>query len=85
MNTKNENNIINDKKLDAVTGGTITVNDFSAEMTVMSGSGDHCHFEPVLSNFAGVTNREMPKPNPDEKYVLSGKPTADEIISELKS
>ena len=34
MNTKNENNIINDEKLDAVTGGTITVNDFSAEMTV---------------------------------------------------
>ena len=47
MNTKNENNIINDEKLDAVTGGTITVNDFSAEMTA-SGTGDHCHFEQIL-------------------------------------
>lgn len=74
-----DNQTLNDKELEAVTGGTITVNDFSAEMTA-SGTGDHCHFEQILG-----ANHNMPKPSSDEKYVLSGKPTADEIISELKS
>ena len=74
-----DKNELKEKELEAVIGGTITVNDFSAEMTA-SGTGDHCHFEQIL-----CANHNMPKPSSDEKYVLSGKPTADEIISKLKS
>ena len=53
---------------------------------VTGGDGGHCHFEPVLSNFAGVTNREMPKPSADEKYIMvTSAPPAADIVDELKS
>ena len=45
---------------------------------VTGGTGPHCHFEQVAG--------DMPKPTPDEKYVmLTSAPTSPEIIEELKS
>lgn len=46
MNTKNEKNVVTDKELEKVSGGEITVNDFSAEMTCKA-SADAEHFNDI--------------------------------------
>lgn len=57
---------------------------------VTGGTGPHCHFEQVSGNLAGAASQandhNMPKPTSDEKYIMTtSAPTADEIISELRS
>ena len=46
MNTKNEKAVVTDKELEKVSGGEITVNDFSAEMTCKA-SADAEHFNDI--------------------------------------
>ena len=46
MNTKNEKAVVTDKDLEKVSGGEITVNDFSAEMTCKA-SADAEHFNDI--------------------------------------
>ena len=58
MNTKNEKAVVADKELEKVSGGEITVNDFSAEMTCKASAGKETEstsfkvgFFPGLSGF----------------------------------
>lgn len=65
MNIKNENAVINDKNLDAVTGGSftpnasgtkaeITVNDFSAEMTSKAKAGGESFNNITIGDITGT-------------------------------
>ena len=60
----------------------IELNDMAMEKViggyVASDPSKQCGAETAVSH-------NMPKINPDEKYIMSSAPTADDIISELKS
>ena len=73
MKDKNEKVVINDKDLENVSGGDVQ------SANIVGGVLSHCR------PFADVKSAGMPQKQPDERYVMDAAPTADDIISELKS
>ena len=69
-NTKVE---LKEIELENVTGGDVT------SANIVGTVNPHCR--PWPENISAA----MPPINPDEKYIMNAKPTADEIIDELKS
>ena len=69
-NTKIE---LKEIELENVTGGDVT------SANIVGTVNPHCR--PWPENISAA----MPPINPDEKYIMNAKPTADEIIDELKS
>lgn len=70
---KNTNFELKDIELENVTGGDVT------SANIVGTVNPHCR--PWPENISA----DMPPINPNEKYIMDTKPTADEIIDELKS
>lgn len=68
-----DNKMLNDKELETITGGDVT------SANIVGTVNPHCR--PWPENISAA----MPPINPNEKYIMDTKPTADEIIDELKS